>query len=166
MMFRELFGHYPEKVENFIEEPDLYNHRKENMQMNKKELIFETLKKMGYSPEWDEDGDIALRYQLKKLYVLTNDDDEPYISVIMPQFHEIEEGTEPLVLATCNKLTRELKMMKVVVDEDFKQVSATNEFYYAGEEGLTLSMRHALELTGVVRSLFRHVMNDLSVSEE
>ena len=58
-----------------------------------------TLEKMGYRPELDNDGDILLRYQMKSIFVLTGDEDDSYVSVMLPQFHEIEEGKETLVLA-------------------------------------------------------------------
>ncbi len=81
--------------------------------MTKKELIMSTLEeKMGYCPEVDEDGDIRVAYQLKTIYVMTGDDDEQYVSVMLPQFHEIEDGKETLALAVCNKMTRELKLLK------------------------------------------------------
>ena len=84
-----------------------------NNDMNKKELILKTLEKMGYSPEVDNDGDIMLHYQMKTIYVLTGDEDEPYVSMMLPQFHEIDEGRETLVLAVCNKMTRELKVIYI-----------------------------------------------------
>ena len=66
--------------------------QKGNNDMNKKELILKTLEKMGHSPEVDNDGDIMLHYQMKAIYVMTGDKDEPYISMMLPQFHEIEDG--------------------------------------------------------------------------
>ena len=96
--------------------------QKGNNDMNKKELILKTLEKMGHSPEVDNDGDIMLHYQMKAIYVMTGDEDEPYISMMLPQFHEIEDGNETLVLAVCNKMTRELKLVKVYIDQTFKSV--------------------------------------------
>ena len=53
--------------------------------MNKKELIKTTLIKMGYNPQIDNDGDIALTYQMKKLYVITSDDeDDQYVTALLP----------------------------------------------------------------------------------
>ena len=53
--------------------------------MTKKELIMSTLEeKMGYCPEVDEDGDIRVAYQLKTIYVMTGDEDEQYVSVMLP----------------------------------------------------------------------------------
>ena len=133
-----------------------------NNDMNKKELILKTLEKMGYSPEVDNDGDIMLHYQMKTIYVLTGDEDEPYVSMMLPQFHEIDEGRETLVLAVCNKMTRELKLVKVYIDQTFKNVTATCEFFYANEESLEQNLRNSLQMLGVVRTVFRNDMAELS----
>ena len=133
-----------------------------NNDMKKKELILKTLEKMGHSPEVDNDGDIMLHYQMKSIYVLTGDEEEPYISMMLPQFHEVEEGQETLVLAACNKMIRELKLAKVYIDQTFKNVTATCEFYYANEESLEQNLRNSLQMLGVVRTVFRNDMAELS----
>lgn len=133
-----------------------------NNNMNKKELILKTLEKMGYSPEVDNDGDIMLHYQMKTIYVLTGDEEEPYISMMLPQFHEVEDGQETLVLAVCNKMTRELKLAKVYIDQTFKNVTATCEFYYANEESLEQNLRNSLQMLGVIRTVFRNNMAELA----
>ena len=131
--------------------------------MTKKELIMSTLEeKMGYCPEIDEDGDIKVAYQLKTIYVMTSEDDEPYVSVMLPQFHEIEDGKETLALAVCNKMSRELKFAKVYIDQTFKHVTATCEFFYSGKKSLMQNLEKALELLGVVRTVFRNDMVELS----
>jgi len=133
-----------------------------NNDMKKKELILKTLEKMGYSSEVDNDGDIMLHYQMKTIYVLTGDEEEPYISIMLPQFHEVEEGQETLVLAVCNKMTRELKLAKVYIDQTFKNVTATCEFYYANEESLEQNLRNSLQMLGVIRTVFRNNMAELA----
>lgn len=137
-------------------------HNKENVIMKKKELILATIEKMGYSPEVDNDGDIKLLYQMKTIYVMTGDEEEPYISMMLPQFHEIEDGQETMVLAVCNKLTRELKLAKVYVDQTFKNVTATCEFFYANNEALEQNLRNSLQMLGVVRTVFRKDLAELS----
>ncbi len=130
--------------------------------MSKKELILKTLEKMGFSPEMDSDGDIMLCYQMKHIYVMMGDEDEPYVSVMLPQFHEIDEGQETLVLAVCNKMTRDLKLAKVYIDQTFKNVTATCEFFYANEESLEQNLRNSLQMLGVVRTVFRNNLAELS----
>lgn len=129
---------------------------------SKKEMILQVLEKMGYKSEIDNDGDIMLRYQMKTLFVLTGDEDEQYISVILPQFHEIADGEEALVLAVCNKMTRELKLAKVYVDQTFKSVSATCEFFYSDEVSLENSLDKSLQMLGLIRSQFRKNIQKLS----
>ena len=144
----------------FVEDEE--TKQKGNKEMNKKELILKTLEKMGYSPELDGDGDIMLHYQMKTIYVMTSDEEEPYISMMLPQFQEIEDGKETLVLAVCNKMTRELKLVKVYIDQTFKSVTATCEFFYANEESLEQNLRNSLQMLGVVRTVFRNDMAELS----
>ena len=131
--------------------------------MTKKELIMSILEKnMGYSPRIDDDGDIMIHHQMKDIYVMTSDDDEQYVSVMLPQFHEIEDGEEAISLAVSNKMTRELKLAKVYVDQTFKNVTATCEFFYCNEESLEQNLRMSLELLGVIRSIFRKNVDELS----
>ena len=151
-----------EKIKKILSGEKNTNQKKENVQMNKKELILKTLEKIGYSPELDSDGDIMLHYQMKAIYVRTGDEDEPYISMMLPQFHEIDEGKETLVLAVCNKMTRELKLVKVYIDQTFKNVTATCEFFYANEESLEQNLRHSLQMLGIVRTVFMNDMAELS----
>ena len=130
--------------------------------MNKKELILQILEKMGYKPEIDNDGDIMFRFQMKSVFVMTGDEDEKYVSVMLPQFHEIVDGEETLVLAVCNKMTRELKLAKAYIDQTFKNVTATCEFFYANEESLEQNLRNSLQMLGVVRTVFRNNLAELS----
>ena len=130
--------------------------------MNKKELILQILEKMGYKPEIDNDGDIMFRFQMKSVFVMTGDEDEKYVSVMLPQFHEIVDGEETLVLAVCNKMTRELKLAKAYIDQTFKNVTATCEFFYANEESLEQNLRNSLQMLGVVRTVFRNNLEELS----
>jgi hypothetical protein len=99
---------------------------------------------------------------MKTIYVLTGDEEEPYVSVMLPQFHEIDEGQETLVLAACNKMTRELKMAKTYIDQTFKNVTATCEFFYANEESLEQNLRYSLQMLGVVRTVFKNNIAELS----
>lgn len=161
MAKKDLFKSFLDKVKKAFANNN-ETQQEGNNDMKKKELILKTLEKMGHSPEVDNDGDIMLHYQMKTIYVLTGDEEEPYISMMLPQFHEVEEGQETLVLAVCNKMTRELKFAKVYIDQTFKNVTATCEFYYANEESLEQNLRNSLQMLGVVRTVFRNDMAELS----
>jgi len=162
MKKENLINSFLDMVKKTLSNKKETQHNKENVIMKKKELILATLEKMGYSPEVDNDGDIRLLYQMKTIYVMTGDEEDPYISMMLPQFHEIEDGQETMVLAVCNKLTRELKLAKVYVDQTFKNVTATCEFFYANNEALEQNLRNSLQMLGVVRTVFRKDLAELS----
>ena len=45
--------------------------------MTKKEMIAEAVESLGYKPVVDDDGDICVRYQMKNIYFMTGQDEEP-----------------------------------------------------------------------------------------
>lgn len=130
--------------------------------MTKKELVCSVFQSLGYTPTIDDDGDVMIRYQMKSLYVATGDENDPYLSVILPQFYEIGDGEDALVLATCNKVTRDIKLAKVYIDQTFKNVSAMCEFYYTDKESLGLNLYQSLRILGQIRTTFRNARMELS----
>ncbi|MCM1078095.1 MAG: hypothetical protein NC344_02155 [Bacteroidales bacterium] len=130
--------------------------------MTKKELITSILVELGYRPRTDEEGDVAVRYQMKTVYFLTGDEDEKYMVALLPQFAGIEEGEETLTLVTCNKLSREIKLAKVYVDRTLRNVSACCEFFYTDVESLKENIIHALNILGVVRSAYHNAGRELA----
>jgi hypothetical protein len=130
--------------------------------MNKKETIIHVLEKMDLKSEIDRDGDIMIHYQMKDVFIMAGDDSDRYVQAMLPQFYAIKEGEEALILATCNRTTREVKMAKTYVERSFRYVTATCEFFYSDEESLRQNLIHSLKLLGMIRSKFRNVMDELS----
>ena len=96
--------------------------------MTRHEMVVSVLQSLGFKPQIDDDGDIFVRYQMKTFYVMgANSDDEDYLVVVFPQMYEVDEGEETKVLAACNKITREIKLAKVYIDQTLKNVSASCE---------------------------------------
>lgn len=87
-----------------------------------------------------------------------NSDDEDYLVVVFPKMYEVNEGEEAKVLAACNKITREIRLAKVYIDQTLKNVSASCEFYYNGEESLKTCLDKAIEILGMIRSTFIKTM--------
>ena len=127
--------------------------------MTRPEMVVSVLQSLGFKPQIDDDGDIFVRYQMKTFYVMgANSDDEDYLVVVFPQMYEVDEGEETKVLAACNKITREIKLAKVYIDQTLKNVSASCEFYYNGEESLKTCLNKAIEILGMVRLTFIKTM--------
>lgn len=127
--------------------------------MTRHEMVVSVLQSLGFKPQIDDDGDIFVRYQMKTFYVMgANSDDEDYLVVVFPQMYEVDEGEETKVLAACNKITHEIKLAKVYIDQTLKNVSASCEFYYNGEESLKTYLDKAIEILGMVRLTFIKTM--------
>lgn len=122
--------------------------------MTKKEMIMAAIEKLGYEPTVDNDGDICVRYQMKSIYFMISQDEEQYVSAILPQFSDVNEGEETLALAICNKVSRDIKLAKVYIDQTLKSVSANCEFFYTDMESLQNNVEHALSILGMVRSAY------------
>ena len=64
------------------------------------------------------------------------------------------EGAETLTLAVCNKVSRDVKLAKVFIDQTLKSVSASCEFFYTDMESLKNNVEHVLGIFGMVRSTY------------
>lgn len=130
--------------------------------MTKKEMILEAIENLGYKPHVDDDGDICVRYQMKNIFFLTGQEEEQYVSAILPQFSEIQEGEETMTLAICNKVSREIKLAKVYIDQTLKSVTASCEFFYTDMDSLKNNVEHSLNILGMVRSTYFKVRSEFN----
>lgn len=124
-------------------------------------MIVAAIEANGYKPQVDGDGDVFVHYQLKTIYFITGSDDDQYVVALLPQFADVNEGEEVQTLAVCNKETREIKLAKIFVDQTFKSVSASCEFFYTDLECLKVCVGHALNVLGMVRSTFAKMMAEI-----
>lgn len=117
-------------------------------------MILEAVGSLGYKPTVDDDGDICVRYQMKNIFFMTGSEEEQYVTAILPQFQEVNEGEEALALAVCNKVNCDTKLAKVYIDQTFKSVSASCEFFYTDMESLKNNVEYTLVILGMVRSAY------------
>lgn len=112
--------------------------------MTKRELIINTLTEIGYNPTIDEDGDVAFKCQKKSLVVEhVNEDDDNFLVVLMPAIAAINEGEELLYYAVCNKMNRNIRVVKHIITEEMKYVVLTYEMVYT-DESLKMQLENAI----------------------
>lgn len=127
-----------------------------------KQLVMKVLKDMGYEPELDSDQDIRLCMEMKELYFFMPDEEEEcYVNIVLPQFTGIKEGKEILALATCNIMTRDMKLLKVYVEKNHESVSASCEFIYTDEDSLKQNIVCSMEVMSIVKTLYRRKCAEL-----
>lgn len=125
-------------------------------------MVMDGLCRLGYSPELDEDGDVGFMFQMKAVYVAIGDQDDQFLSVVYPFMSIISEDKSAAVaMATCNQLTRSLKLIKTTVAPEMDRVDATVEFYYYDENSLLQNLEHALKVLGCVGSIYRRTEKEL-----
>ncbi|MCD8266816.1 MAG: hypothetical protein LUC33_06645 [Prevotellaceae bacterium] len=131
------------------------------MKTNKREAIAAALEELGLAATVDDDGDVRFTYEMKTLYALAGDGEEPYVVVLLPQLHTIEDGEQSACLVAANKLTRELRLARVIVDERMRHVSALCDFFYEDGPALREALRRSASALAVVGSLLRKTMLEL-----
>ena len=127
-----------------------------------KQLVMKVLKDMGYEPKLDSDQDIRLCMEMKEFYFFMPDEEEEcYVNIVLPQFTGIKEGKEILALATCNIMTRDMKLLKVYVEKNHESVSASCDFIYTDEDSLKQNIVCSMEVMSIVKSLYRRKCAEL-----
>lgn len=129
--------------------------------MTKLEMIAEAIKSLGYKSIQQEEDCVLMRFQMKTLQFSTTDNDSQCVRVSFPRFEEVKEGEEALMLAACNKITRDLAVVKVYIDSTFTGVTASCDFYYDNMESLKYNIGQSLEILGTIRSQFNPVKAEL-----
>lgn len=129
--------------------------------MTKKELISAALEELGYAPLVDKEGDLVIHFQMKAIYVIVGKEEETYSMLVLPQFYGVEAEEKMLDLCVCNKLTRDMKLVKVYLDSTDRNISASCEFYYTDKESLKNSIHQSLNVLGLINSSYIRIKEEL-----
>lgn len=121
-------------------------------------LVFDTLKELGYYPEFDQDGDITIRYQMKYLYFVMGTEEDNYVSILLPSIYKIQPTELFSALFACNSLAEKYMVMKCHVEKETMSVLARYEFFFTDKNSLTQNINKALEMLGMVRFYFKMEM--------
>lgn len=124
--------------------------------MNTKEMVVQVFDELGYKVQEQDNGSLVVTYQMKEMLVLMEEDSN-YMLLMLPMFHEIKEGEETIALALCNRVNREMKLVKVYVDQTAETVTAVCEFYYTDKESLKNNVDMSLQILGLVRMIYRNM---------
>ena len=111
--------------------------------MNKNyEAIKKVLEEGKYKIQEDDGEQITIRYQLKSIHIFPSSDDDQFISVLLPNFADVTEGSYADVVMRCHKLNEQMKQVKLYTINDVLIASA--EFYYMEEKDLAYQLKIAL----------------------
>jgi len=86
--------------------------------MTTTELVKEYLSAEGYRYDVDDDGDIHIKFEGLNLFFTVDKNDPYFFRIIMPNIYEIE-GNRLKVLEAINTVTRDMKVVKAFLIEDY-----------------------------------------------
>jgi len=101
----------------------------------KTEMYLAYLRRRGYNPELDEDGDINFKKEGGIYLIFPDDTDDEYFSIVYPNFWKVESDAERTrALTACNLAIRVSKVVKVFLRQDSKNIWAAVEVFVVKPE--------------------------------
>lgn len=111
--------------------------------MNKNYEMIKKVVEDGKYKVLEDDGEhITIRYQLNSIHLCPSEDDDHFVSILLPNFADVTEENFPNVVMRCHKLNEQLKQVKLYTIKDV--IIAAAEFYYQGKKDLGYQFRRGL----------------------
>lgn len=105
-------------------------------------LVKEIIEAWKYKVVEDDGEQIIIRYQMNVIHICPNEEDETFVTLLLPKFDDVTDGNYSEVVMRCHKLNEKLKQIKLYTVNDV--IVAASEFFYMGKEDLAFQMRLAL----------------------
>lgn len=86
------------------------------------ELVKEYLASEGYRYDIDSDGDIHFKFEGVHMYFRPDENDQLYFRLYLPAIYQLENNRAK-VLEACNTVTRDMKVAKAFLVEDYLYLS-------------------------------------------
>lgn len=91
----------------------------------------------------EDDGEhIIIRYQMNVIHICPNEENDAFVSMLLPNFYEITEENYPDVVMRCHKLNEKMKQVKFYTVNDV--IIAASEFFYMEKDDLAYQMKLSL----------------------
>lgn len=81
------------------------------------EAIKEYLSIEGYRPQ-EEDGTMAFKAEDLTYFIFKDDNDEQFLNINLPGVFQVDENNALEVLAACNRVNNDQKVVKAIVKND------------------------------------------------
>ena len=132
--------------------------------MTKKKLFMRFLREDGFRPKIDEDDDIVFKFEGKTHYIETNELDESYFRLILPNFWQIDTPEEEShALVVMSEVNAEIKVAKIYQRKD--SIHATVEMFIYPMEGFKQVFPRCLGCIQAAVAAFRKKMKAYFQSE-
>lgn len=86
-----------------------------NKAMKTSEFVFDYLKEQGLVPKYNDQGNIAFKYQMRSFLFFNNDNDEQFFQLTMPSIFEVTDDNRMAVMEAMNEVNDTKKVVKLTV---------------------------------------------------
>ena len=105
-------------------------------------LVKEIIESWKYKVLEDDGEHIIIRYQMNVIHICPNEEDETFVSLLLPNFDEVTDENYSEIVMRCHKLNERLKQIKFYTVNDV--IIAASEFFYMEKDDLAFQMKLAL----------------------
>lgn len=105
-------------------------------------LVKEIIESWKYRVLEDDGEHIIIRYQMNVIHICPNEEDETFVSLLLPNFDEMTDENYSEIVMRCHKLNEKLKQIKFYTVNEV--IIAASEFFYMEKDDLAFQMKLAL----------------------
>lgn len=105
-------------------------------------LVKEIIQSWKYKVLDDDGKRIIIRYQVNLIHICPNEEDETFVSILLPNFDDVTDENYSEIVMRCHRLNEKLKQVKFYTINDV--IIAASEFFYKEKEDLEFQMKLAL----------------------
>ena len=120
-------------------------------------LVKEIIQSWKYKIVEDDGEHIIIRYQMNVIHICPNEEDETFVSILLPNFDDVTDENYSEIVMRCHRLNEKLKQVKFYTINDV--IIAASEFFYMEKEDLAFQMRLALNNLIAAKVSYRSLDN-------
>ena len=120
-------------------------------------LVKEIIQSWKYKVVEDDGEHIIIRYQMNVIHICPNEEDETFVSILLPNFDDVTDENHSEIVMRCHRLNEKLKQVKFYTINDV--IIAASEFFYMEKEDLAFQMRLALNNLIAAKVSYRSLDN-------
>ena len=88
------------------------------MKTSTTEMVLDFLRKEGFCPDVQDNGDVVFKYQMSLFLYVNNSEDEEFFQLVMPAICDVTEDNREIMLEAVNKLNFNMKVVKATIYND------------------------------------------------
>ena len=120
-------------------------------------LVKEIIQSWKYKVVEDDGEHIIIRFQMNVIHICLNEEDETFVSILLPNFDDVTDENYSEIVMRCHRLNEKLKQVKFYTINGV--IIAASEFFYMEKEDLEFQMRVALSNLVAAKVSYRSLDN-------